>query len=204
MSLFWFSFIYLFFGFVLGLFPYAALCAAALFAVTGYRAPPERWNLSLGLAFCTSIVWISCAATELLECLTTLGAAMGISPAILGVTVLAWGNSVGDLVADVVIARGGQPTMAVASCYAGPLFNMVMGLGLAFSIKTAELAPAPLPLLHHPNIPLSFAFLFISLLGSLAHVPRRGYKITKAFGTALIALYGAFTACSVLVELGVV
>ena len=48
----------------------------------------------------------------------TLGAAVGISPAILGVTVLAWGNSVGDLVADVVIARGGQPTMAVASCYA--------------------------------------------------------------------------------------
>jgi sodium/potassium/calcium exchanger 6 len=139
--------------------------AAALFAATGYRAPPEHWDLSLGLAFVTSIVWISCAATELLECLTTLGTAVGISPAILGVTVLAWGNSVGDLVADVVIARGGQPTMAVASCYAGPLFNMVMGLGLAFSIKTAELAPAPLPLVTHPNIPLSFAFLFISLIG---------------------------------------
>jgi hypothetical protein len=50
--------------------------AAALFAATGYRAPPERWDLSLGLAFGTSIVWISCAATELLECLTILGAAM--------------------------------------------------------------------------------------------------------------------------------
>ena len=106
--------------------------------------------------------------------------------------------------ADVVIARGGQPTMAVASCYAGPLFNMVMGLGLAFSIKTAELAPAPLPILHHPNIPLSFAFLFISLLGSLTHVPRRGYRITKSFGAALIALYFVFTACSILVEVGVI
>ena len=54
----------------------STVCGAALFAVTDYRAPPERWNLSLGLAFGTSIVWISCAATELLECLTTLGAAM--------------------------------------------------------------------------------------------------------------------------------
>ena len=137
-------------------------------------------------------------------CVRTRLYSLGISPAILGVTVLAWGNSVGDLVADVVIARGGQPTMAVASCYAGPLFNMVMGLGLAFSIKTAELAPAPLPLLHHPNIPLSFAFLFVSLLGSLAHVPRHGYKITKSFGVQLIVLYAVFTACSVLVELGVI
>jgi len=79
-----------------------------------------------------------------------------------------------------------------------------MGLGLAFSIKTAELAPAPLPLLHHPNIPLSFAFLFLSLLGSLAYVPRKGFRITKSFGVALILLYAVFTGCSVLVELGVV
>lgn len=55
--------------------------------------------------------------------------------------VLAWGNSVGDLVADVVIAKSGQPKTAVAGCYAGPLFNMLIGLGLALSIKTAVLYP---------------------------------------------------------------
>jgi hypothetical protein len=58
-----------------------------------------------------------------------------------GRQVLAWGNSVGDLVADVVIARAGQPKTAVAGCYAGPLFNMLIGLGLALTIKTAAHYP---------------------------------------------------------------
>ena len=62
-----------------------------------------------------------------------LGGGMGISPAVLGVTVLAWGNSAGDLVADVIVAKSGEPMMAVAACYSGPLFNAAVGLGLAFS-----------------------------------------------------------------------
>lgn len=68
---------------------------------------------------------------------------MGLSPAIMGVTVLAWGNSVGDLVADVALAKTGQPVVALAGCYAGPLFNMLVGLGLALIIKTVMMYPQP-------------------------------------------------------------
>eukprot|EP00959_Pyramimonas_sp_CCMP1952_P288454 6032031-Pyramimonas_sp.AAC.1 len=63
----------------------------------------------LAAAFVSSILWISAFASELLGCLSALGVIMGISPSILGVTVLAWGNSVGDLVADVVVAKSGHP-----------------------------------------------------------------------------------------------
>ena len=70
--------------------------------------------------------------------------------------VLAWGNSVGDLVADVVIAKSGQPKMAVAGCYAGPMFNMLIGLGLALTIKTAKMYPEGYELHYHPNVPISF------------------------------------------------
>ena len=100
------------------------MVGCAVFVASNHSHPPEYWPLALALAFGTSIVWISLAATELLECLTILGHISGISPAVLGVTVLAWGNSIGDLVADVVIAKSGQPTMAVAACYSGPLFNI--------------------------------------------------------------------------------
>ena len=55
--------------------------------------------------------------------------------AVLGLTVLAWGNSIGDLVADVAVARAGSPDMAVTACFAGPLFNMLVGLGVAFFIQ---------------------------------------------------------------------
>jgi sodium/potassium/calcium exchanger 6 len=50
---------------------------------------------------------------------------MHISQAILGMTVLAWGNSVSDMVADVVVARKGLQGMAVAATFAGPLFSIL-------------------------------------------------------------------------------
>ncbi|KAK1256976.1 Cation/calcium exchanger 5 [Acorus gramineus] len=43
----------------------------------------------------------------------TLAFSSLLPPAILGLTVLAWGNSVGHLIAEVAIAKAGQPAMAI-------------------------------------------------------------------------------------------
>lgn len=62
----------------------------AFYNVSDHDAPPtQRWiHFSLmGLAFVTSIAWISIFANELLGCLNAIGMIMGISPTILGVTV---------------------------------------------------------------------------------------------------------------------
>ncbi|KAK1265186.1 Cation/calcium exchanger 5 [Acorus gramineus] len=57
-----------------------------------------------------SMFWISTIAVELLDCLARF---IKAAPAILGLTVLAWGSSVGDLIAEVAIAKAGQPSMAI-------------------------------------------------------------------------------------------
>ena len=51
---------------------------------------------------------------------------------VLGLTVLAWGNSVPDLITDVTMARTGFANMAMTACFAGPMCNMLTGLGLGF------------------------------------------------------------------------
>jgi sodium/potassium/calcium exchanger 6 len=167
--------------------------------------PPPWWDGSatLVVSFLCSVAWIAVAATELLGCLTAIGGAIGVSPAALSVSVLAWGNSMGDLASDVVIARGGQPTMAVAACFSGPLFNMMVGLGSAFAMATSGLPvnQKSLPLARHPTIAMGFAFLFVSLVATATLVPRRGYVVTKAHGVGLIALYAVYMVCAVLVEI---
>ena len=167
--------------------------------------PPPWWDgpATLVVSFLCSVAWIAVAATELLGCLTAIGGAIGVSPAALSVSVLAWGNSVGDLASDVVIARGGQPTMAVAACFSGPLFNMMVGLGCAFAMATAGLPvnQKSLPLARHPTIAMGFGFLFVSLVATATLVPRRGYVVTKTHGVGLIALYAVYMVCAVLVEI---
>lgn len=54
---------------------------------------------------------------------------------ILGLTVLAIGNSVGDWVADTAVARAGKPGMGIASCFGSPLLNDVIGLSVALIVS---------------------------------------------------------------------
>jgi sodium/potassium/calcium exchanger 6 len=69
------------------------------------------------------------------ELLSAIGLIFGLSDTILGLTVLAWGNSAGDLVANTAVARDGFPIMAYAAVYSGPLFNACIGLGLSLTVK---------------------------------------------------------------------
>ena len=66
-------------------------------------------------------------ANELVSLLKFFGMVFNISNGILGMTVLAWGNSIGDMVANTVVARQGFPEMAISAAFGGPLFNMVFG-----------------------------------------------------------------------------
>ena len=71
------------------------------------------------VGFVLSVLWISAVADELVSLLNAIGLFLNISPVVLGMTVLAWGNSLGDLVADISLSRQGYPQMAIGGVYAG-------------------------------------------------------------------------------------
>ena len=77
-----------------------------------------------------SILWIWMTANILIDLLDIFGIITKIPSAMLGLTVLAWGNSVGDLMTDLSIAKKGYGEMAMTGCIAGPLFNTLFGFGI--------------------------------------------------------------------------
>jgi sodium/potassium/calcium exchanger 6 len=83
------------------LFPSSSL--AVLHFVIEKEPPKTEQVPVLLIAFVMSVFWISTIAGELLNCLEALGALLELPQALLGLTLLAWGNSVGDLVADVAV-----------------------------------------------------------------------------------------------------
>lgn len=78
-------------------------------------SPPQILVLT---GFVLSVLWISAIANELVSLLNAIGLMLNISPVILGLTILAWGNSLGDIVADVSLAIQGYPQMAVGGVFA--------------------------------------------------------------------------------------
>ncbi len=74
-------------------------------------------------AFFVSVLWIYSIAAEVVGIITMIGAISGFSEVILGLTVLAWSNSLGDLFSDISVARQGFSRMAISACFGGPLFS---------------------------------------------------------------------------------
>lgn len=55
--------------------------------------------------------------------LSTLGIISNLSNSFLGLSILAWGNSIGDLISNIALARQGYAKMSFAACFGGPMFS---------------------------------------------------------------------------------
>ncbi|XP_061348470.1 cation/calcium exchanger 5 [Gastrolobium bilobum] len=166
------------------------------------KEPPKTEQMPVVLmAFVMSVFWISTTAGELVNCLEALGTLLKLPPALLGLTVLAWGNSVGDLVADVAVAKAGHPAMAMAGCFAGPMFNMLVGLGTALVTQTANIYPRAYELNFHVGIVIAFVFLLLSLMGSLLVITWCRFRVPRFWGFCLVGLYIVFMAVSLVIAM---
>ncbi len=77
-----------------------------------------------------SIIWIWFTANILISLLMTIANLMNIPESFLGMTILTYGNSVPDLMLNLSLVKLGYGEMALSGSIAGPLFNLLMGLGL--------------------------------------------------------------------------
>lgn len=99
--------------------------------------------------------------------LKTLGQVLNIDDSLLGLTVLALGNSISDLFADISVANQGYPQMAIAGCFCSPMFQLLIGLGAGLLIQNIQQGSVNL-LETMSGLPLTLVYLtFITLLLSL-------------------------------------
>jgi sodium/potassium/calcium exchanger 6 len=192
-------------------FSIAALCvilgccgSVVLFLTTNDHQLPRFYPLIVFMAFLSTIMWLDFIANELVAVIEALGRMMNISTSILGLTVIAMGNSVGDLVADTSTARNISPKMGVASCFGSPLLNDILGIGIATVIYTAANGDLPSPLNAQDRV--AYIFLFASLAGSALFFPLNGYTSDRRniYTFVLFFLYGLFMLVSCLVEADVI
>ncbi|TVU08013.1 hypothetical protein EJB05_41395, partial [Eragrostis curvula] len=159
-----------------------ALLATAGAVATHASAPPRSmWARLpwLGGGFLMSVLWSYMLARELVALLVAIGFVVGVSASLLGATVLAWGNSLGDLVANVAIALHGGPDgvqTAVSGCYAGPAFNMVVGLGLSMTLAAGARYPEPYVIPVDASVYEAVGFLVAALVWAMMVLLMRGMR----------------------------
>ncbi|XP_061375454.1 cation/calcium exchanger 2-like [Gastrolobium bilobum] len=161
------------------------------FFTTEMSKPPRHFAWLAG-GFVMSVTWSYILAQELVGLLVSIGYICGISPSILGLTVLAWGNSLGDLMTNVTMALNGGPEgaqIAISGCYAGSIFNAVVGLGLSLVSSTWSQYPQPVVIPRDPYLLETLAFLVVGLVWALVVLIRRDMKLDGLLGKGLLIVY---------------
>ncbi|KAJ2481889.1 hypothetical protein EV174_003351 [Coemansia sp. RSA 2320] len=75
------------------------------------------------------LAWVYLIAAEIVSITQALGLMLGLSEEILGLTVVGFGNSLGDLVTNLTLTRMGYPMMAISACFGGPMLCLLIGVG---------------------------------------------------------------------------
>ncbi|KAF4553931.1 Cation exchanger-like protein [Elsinoe fawcettii] len=175
---------------------------------------PKAYLPILSLAgFIVSIAWISTIASQVVAVLKAFAIILNMSHAIMGLTVFAVGNSLGDLVADITVAKLGYPVMALSACFGGPMLNILLGIGLSgcwILFRGAEKRHR-----KHPDrewksgtyeievgdtLIVSGVTLLVTLVGLLVAVPLNGWVMSRRIAWVLIGLWCIGTMVNVVME----
>lgn len=181
-----------------------ALASVTFFATSNSEPPRLHWLFAF-LGFLTSALWINAAATEVVNILRSLGVVFRLSNTVLGLTLLAWGNSIGDAFSDFTLARQGYPRMAFSACFGGIIFNILVGVGLGCLLQIVRSHASEVKL--EPDGLLVWVLasaLGLSLVFSLVSVPLQCFQLSKAYGLCLLLFYICFIVVVLLTEFGVI
>jgi cation:H+ antiporter len=113
----------------------------------------------------------------------SIGHALGVSETVLGVTVVAIGTSLPELVTSVLAAIRRQPDIAFGNVVGSNIYNVLGILGI-----TAIIEPIPVP----PEIAAADAWIMLGATALLLLFSISGWRISRAEGGIFLAGYGAY------------
>ncbi|EEC51499.1 2-phosphoglycolate phosphatase, partial [Phaeodactylum tricornutum CCAP 1055/1] len=174
------------------------LVFAMVFTIPDVRRP--GWGRWCYLSFVLSIAWIGGFAYLMVTWAETIGNTVGIPSVIMGLTVLAAGTSVPDLLSSVIVARRGSGDMAVSSSIGSNIFDILVGLPVPWILYTSWPSKDSTVVIASGKIWISIFVLIGMLVFVIAAVHCQGWKLTKTLGAMMIVFYFAFLAQAILLE----
>lgn len=174
----------------------AARAAAEVAPPFVFRMLPKVFGLIAGdpkesylRAFVVSVVSVGALCFVLVEAAVAFATELQIPTVLVGLTILAGGTSVPDLISSVVVARQGRGEMAMANAVGSNIFDILIGLGLPWmialvamgrtvSVGTDDLMASVVVLLG--TVLLLVFFLFT------------GRRLTRLEGGTLLVVYVAY------------
>jgi solute carrier family 24 (sodium/potassium/calcium exchanger), member 1 len=166
-------------------------------ALLYFTVPDVRWGKGWEklymVSFVLSIVWIGMYSYFMVWSATIFGDFAGIPQNVMGLTLLAAGTSVPDLISSVIVARQGHGDMAVSSSIGSNIFDVTVGLPLPWCLALIVFNE-PYKLSPDGDLFTSLVILILMLISVIGTIIACKYVMSKALGLVMFGLYVVFVA----------
>uniref|UniRef100_A0A3B3B7C9 Solute carrier family 24 member 3 n=1 Tax=Oryzias melastigma TaxID=30732 RepID=A0A3B3B7C9_ORYME len=171
-----------------------------LFYLTIPNCSSPRWEKCFMLSFVSSTLWIAGLSYIMVWMVTVIGFTLGIPDVIMGITFLAAGTSVPDCMASLIVARQGMGDMAVSNSIGSNVFDILVGLGLPWALKTLAINYGSDIKLNSKGLIFSVGLLLGSVFLTVLGVHLNKWTLDKRLGISCLLLYLVFLCFSCLIE----
>ncbi|NWU30475.1 NCKX1 protein, partial [Dyaphorophyia castanea] len=151
------------------------------------------------ITFFGSILWIAAFSYLMVWWAHQVGETVGISEEIMGLTILAAGTSIPDLITSVIVARKGLGDMAVSSSVGSNIFDITVGLPVPWFLFSIFNGLSPVAVSSN-GLFCAIVLLFLMLLFVIISISLCKWKMNKLLGLTMFALYFVFLIVSVMLE----
>ncbi|XP_074773375.1 sodium/potassium/calcium exchanger 1 isoform X2 [Athene noctua] len=151
------------------------------------------------ITFFGSIMWIAVFSYLMVWWAHQVGETIGISEEIMGLTILAAGTSIPDLITSVIVARKGLGDMAVSSSVGSNIFDITVGLPVPWFLFSVFNGLSPVAVSSN-GLFCAIVLLFLMLLFVIISIAVCKWKMNKILGFTMFALYFVFLIISVMLE----
>jgi len=149
------------------------------------------------MTFLMSIVWIMVFSYLMVWWTTVIGNFAGIPATVMGLTFLAAGTSVPDLITSVIVAKQGHGDMAVSSSIGSNIFDVCVGLPVPWLLYTLAFN-TPYMEIDAAGMGCNVGMLFFMLILVFVSIMAFKWKMTKMMGGIMLVLYAIFVTVSLL------
>ncbi|NXD38012.1 NCKX1 protein, partial [Copsychus sechellarum] len=151
------------------------------------------------ITFFGSILWIAAFSYLMVWWAHQVGETIGISEEIMGLTILAAGTSIPDLITSVIVARKGLGDMAVSSSVGSNIFDITVGLPVPWFLFSIFNGLSPVAVSSN-GLFCAIVLLFLMLLFVIVSIAVCKWKMNKLLGLTMFGLYFVFLIISVMLE----
>lgn len=149
-----------------------------------YLMPDPEKKIILSFSLCC--VWIAIYTYVMVECAGRLGCFIGVPEVVMGLTILAAGTSVPDMIASMSVARDGHADMAAANAVGSNTFDIMLGLGMPWLVLCAFGKEIPVPT---AQLSESIYILAGALAFYLIAIVFNKWVLNRAIGFSLLGIY---------------